>query len=798
MQPIKTINLEAEDLILYEDYLKKQLAELIDFTSGNVYFPQTLPSGLKTNKNTYQSVYVPEASKIFVPLVYKERLLGIFVAYGLDLTQPEIICPTLNKYAQLCLENILLKKRTKYDHLTGLLNKENFLARLINEIENISCSFFTGRSITLDYNVANYKSHFCLIILNVDRMKRINRIYGYQIGDQVLYTIANSINKFCPNQATTGKLANDSLAILFPNIGSVNCRNFTEKLKKELDSLVFEHPATEEKFKVSTSMGFSNYPQNMYESHCHSPAYEQAHILIENCFRALKVSKQAGGNQIVSYLDILSYGGTMLSNISMNKVSVNLGSLHQAREGQHFFVYANSSQLNHNMCQDDSSRLKGEIVLVDVQAEESIAEILYINEPKQNLTPGDRLIYQPQPDESLEQKELYQEAQYEDLMNNVLPYPKFLRAWQDLRRKDFQFTLMFCSLHTNSLVSIYQSLEHKNKYYESLKLIRQSLPKKTIIGQLGLNCFLVYISNQTSEETLPIAKDIYQQLKQNLSLTLAIGLADYPCLNYKRADILINCRKALKHAQLLKEQPIASFDSLSLTISADQYFNQNDLANAIEEYKAALLFDQNNAIARNSLGICYARLGEFGHAFQEFERIVDLEPQNDIALYNLGYASLKLGEKDLAESAFEKCLRLNPKQPLYLIRLGQLAEEKNDLVRAREFYNQATQVTGGEKYAYHSLAKLDNKEGKIEDERKHLHQTLIYNPQDAEALCMLAKLYLQQGENAEIAENLVKKSICLRPDVKEYFEVLEQAIQDQGKEEKIPFLQARYGNIYFD
>ncbi|MFW6005424.1 MAG: tetratricopeptide repeat protein, partial [Desulfonatronovibrionaceae bacterium] len=54
---------------------------------------------------------------------------------------------------------------------------------------------------------------------------------------------------------------------------------------------------------------------------------------------------------------------------------------------------------------------------------------------------------------------------------------------------------------------------------------------------------------------------------------------------------------------------VACFDSLTLTVSADRLFTQGDLFRAMEEYELALADDDSNILARNSLAICYGRLG---------------------------------------------------------------------------------------------------------------------------------------------------------------------------------------------
>ncbi len=62
------------------------------------------------------------------------------------------------------------------------------------------------------------------------------------------------------------------------------------------------------------------------------------------------------------------------------------------------------------------------------------------------------------------------------------------------------------------------------------------------------------------------------------------------------------------------------------------------------------------------------------------------------------------------------------------------------------------------------LARVAYKQGEIEATREYLHLALNADHNDHQAMHMLAKLYLDQGEDPQIAEVLARQSSALHPD----------------------------------
>lgn len=71
--------------------------------------------------------------------------------------------------------------------------------------------------------------------------------------------------------------------------------------------------------------------------------------------------------------------------------------------------------------------------------------------------------------------------------------------------------------------------------------------------------------------------------------------------------------------------------------------------------------------------------------------------------------------------------------------------------------------------------------GKADQAREHLHQALLRNPRDVAALSLMADLYLDGGEDPELAESLARQSVALRPEYRNGWLVLSRALEVQGR-----------------
>ena len=262
---------------------------------------------------------------------------------------------------------------------------------------------------------------------------------------------------------------------------------------------------------------------------------------------------------------------------------------------------------------------------------------------------------------------------------------------------------------------------------------------------------------------------MYAQLCEGLKkhgLATAAGLAGYPFLQFRKAEMQDCALKALEYALLLPEPRAGLCNSLALNISADRRYSLGDVFGAVEEYKLALLADEGNAMAWNSLGVCMAALGRQHEARRHFLEALKHSPDETRAAqicYNLGTVCQTLGERRAAARYYRQCVKIAPDHLFAHIRLGQLCEH---LARVA-----ARQKRGGEA-------------------RELLHEALLRNPNDAAAMLLLAKIYLDGNEDPAMAELLARKSAGLH-DRPEAWQTLARALRALGREDEARVADAR-------
>ncbi len=89
------------------------------------------------------------------------------------------------------------------------------------------------------------------------------------------------------------------------------------------------------------------------------------------------------------------------------------------------------------------------------------------------------------------------------------------------------------------------------------------------------------------------------------------------------------------------------------------------------------------------------------------------------------------------------------------------------------------------------LARISYAREDVNKAREYLHLALNANHNDAHAMNLLAKLYLESGEDPQIAEVLARQSSALKPGRAEFWETLAKTLDVQGKEEEAKQVRSR-------
>jgi GGDEF domain-containing protein/tetratricopeptide (TPR) repeat protein len=793
--------LGQRDLIANEHLLKDVFARFITFKSSSLYFPRGEDDALAASfgPTLEQSMHLPAERRVLTPLVDEGRLLGVFVAKGASLAAPKAMLAMLPQVGAMAMRQLALAKAAVSDPVTGLSTGQALLAAMEREIDLVQDRILPGSASLIDPGLTGLRGCFGVVVFDLDYFSRVAGRYGFVLSEATLAKVAEVLESVRPEGAMAARLHDDLFALFVPGATSGRCRELAEAFRRELARQSFPIPATGEAFSLTASAGYAVYPQDIRGGQFVAPLPEQSRLLARRAKKALAVAKDLGRDQVMPYHRILAEGGVVLETLPLSRLSVSLGRGVDAEAGQRFLVWSPRYEGAADIRRTDGERVsgryptmvKGEIVLMEVRDEMAFAEVSQVNDPAWPIEPGDRLLLAPEEEQAGAEDPAESGPPRKEVMSGLYGHRDFLRLMAADREKRQKFSLVLVRLP-----EIAQERQAgrpaEATTAEAAATCRQLLGQEVMGGRFSTSGLLFYLPDRDPESLREAAEGLIPALRERLAVEAAAGLAGYPFLDASRADVLENCRKALDHALILPKGPhVAVFDSLSLTVSGDRLFALGDIYAAMEEYKRALLADEHNTLARNSLGICLAKLGRLPQAKAEFTRVIARDAKNTMALYNLGCVRRRLGENAAARSAFQKCLRANPGHVYSLLRLGRMAEEAKRYASALAYYKRASEAQNGPALTLRHLARLAFKRRRLDEAREHLHQALVHDPKDAFSLNLMARLYLEEGEDPAIAEAMARQSVALRPERKEFWKELARALSVQGRTEEANEAMAR-------
>ncbi len=759
------------DILECEALLREQILRILPCTSHALYFPRL--------NRPQDPVWLPEENRLLLPLWREQELLGVLVQRGLDPARVEALLPSLPAIVSLCLDNIALYKSGRQDTLTGLLTRDVLVESLNREADAIRSAFENAADGTEHGKAAG--GSFGLIAIRFDGMDAVVRKNGYVFSESLIAKMAEALRDAVPKEALCARSGEHEFAALIPGGERTLCEQIALAAVHRLQEVMLPAPYTDRLTGVTPHAGYTLFPQDMDGTRLRDMTEPAATLLRKAKLAADAVRPQlAQRERVMGYGQILSEGGRVRRILPLSCIEISLGRGEGAREGQSFSVWSRTGN-------EEDPLYKGDIVLQDVRESASIAEVLHLGDASRPIQPGDVLVLLP-----TGRGELLPPLS-DDLPENNLADSGLYR------HRDFLAHLARAREGCSSFALALLRIPHQKRGQEtSLKAVvrvckdafQKAGLKNVLGGVFALNSLIFFHPNVTSDTVKAVYERLYTELNaltgfnaqdtdSSMSKTV-VGLAIWPFLHYHPGEMVECARKALDYALLLPAPHIGIFDSVAINISADKKHCRGDVFGAVEEYKIALLADPSNTLARNSLGVCMAGLGRYDNARRQFEKALHHSPKNAALTYNLGAVCLRLGEIEMARKHFLRCLELDSSHLYAALRLGQIAEQQDQLDDAQAVYLAAAQKNAVSGLPYRHLARLALRTGNPIAAREHLHTALLRDPRDAEALSMMARLYLDGGEDAELAESLARQSVALRPDRKSGWLELSRALTARG------------------
>lgn len=170
---------------------------------------------------------------------------------------------------KLMEEEIAHQART--DYLTGVFNRRHFMALATAEIERAK----------------RYDSDLSILMLDVDRFKRINDRHGHRVGDAVLRALCKGCQAALRTPDVFGRLGGEEFAILLPETDLEAAAEVAERLRLvAADASVPEESGRPVRFTVS--IGVSAMVSDD----------DDIGALLNAADRALYAAKNAGRNRV--------------------------------------------------------------------------------------------------------------------------------------------------------------------------------------------------------------------------------------------------------------------------------------------------------------------------------------------------------------------------------------------------------------------------------------------------------------------------------------------------------------------
>jgi diguanylate cyclase (GGDEF)-like protein len=170
-----------------------------------------------------------------------------------------------------------LEEKAAQDAKTGLLTAAEWEARVEGEL--VRC-----------------REPFGVLMVDLDRFKRVNDTYGHVAGDVVLRTVAETITGQLRAYDSVGRWGGEEFAVLLPRIPDVGARDVAERIRCAVACLEVTVTIDDSSHVIkclSASVGVACFPE----------AGTTVDSLVHAADRAMYRAKRAGRNTVVSSAD---------------------------------------------------------------------------------------------------------------------------------------------------------------------------------------------------------------------------------------------------------------------------------------------------------------------------------------------------------------------------------------------------------------------------------------------------------------------------------------------------------------
>ncbi len=163
------------------------------------------------------------------------------------------------------------------DNLTGLYNYGYFIDRLKHE----------------QFRADRDRSHFSVILFDLDRFKKINDTYGHEKGNVLIRSVAEILKMNARRMDTVARYGGEEFVVLMPESRGAELE-MAERIRKKIEETEFVGMA-EFPIRITVSGGICTYPSDA----------ASALDILTRADKALYFAKETGRNRTQTYSRIL-------------------------------------------------------------------------------------------------------------------------------------------------------------------------------------------------------------------------------------------------------------------------------------------------------------------------------------------------------------------------------------------------------------------------------------------------------------------------------------------------------------
>ncbi len=298
---------------------------------------------------------------------------------------------------------------------------------------------------------------------------------------------------------------------------------------------------------------------------------------------------------------------------------------------------------------------------------------------------------------------------------------------------------------------------------------------------------LAFWDYENEEKASSLLISLKDKIHASLKANILTGVAKFPFHKFSKAQTFHNAIKAIDHAAFFGPDTLIHFDGVSLNISGDRLYQIGKEELAIKEYQKGLEIKPKDINLINSLGVCYAVMGELEKAQQQFEGAMKINAEEIMVVYNLGLLNKIHDNLDKAIVYLRKAHGINDQVFEVELLLAHLLHKNHKPDQAMPHLEAAGRINPESSRVFRMKGEILIEKNQPEKAAKEFNAAIKLAPSDAVSLSGYAKSLAMQEKNLTIALSFAQNSIALEPDndlFKKRLEYIMEKIEQTPVQEK--------------